>query len=145
LELIRIAVDPGVTTGLARQIIRPGQPRDTLTAQTQKPVDAWDWIALQVRGYNVQLPGQLLVLVERFNSSGALTKDGQRTIELAGFFYWCCRASNIPVQMVEASQRLSGLEQARVIGGKDHDKRHGVDALAHIIAYTRKEKEKAHG
>lgn len=118
-----IAVDPGITTGMAFHI--------GSTLQTCVAVSAVEVLEM--------LDGADLVVVERFQTGGRLSGYGLETIELVGTIKGYCYAKQIECQVVTPQARYVCMAQALSMEGsvitKSAVSKHEVDALAHLLAW----------
>ena len=135
------AVDPGGTTGLARVYHVADVPRSCQLAQ----VECWD-----VKGgrkdidpsgvyrFITDTPPELTTMwvVEDFNSTGQLSRDGKNTIELVGIVIGICVALGLTYEVVQPQARYCELPEAQTREGRVHE----TDALAHGLARLRRER-----
>ena len=126
-----IAVDPGLTTGLAYYNTNVG---DFHAFQTQSVVEAENWI---VDRWSWTEPD--VFIVEDFISAGHLTKQAKHTIKLLGYFEYWFRSDHEKKVVIQVPQkRLSSVEEAtKMCMNKAIEGPHSWDALAHALAYAR--------
>lgn len=134
-----IAVDPGaVATGVAAVYSHA----DTwLAAQYEDPLRAWEVAEADIDDHS-----DVHFLVEDFQTSAQLTREGRATIGLVGFFELTARYyhSYITVVVKSPQHRLSGQrEAAELMGGtidelkRDPARKDAFSALSHCCVYRR--------
>ena len=130
-----VGVDPGGTVGLA-WVQTTSPVWDISYGQVKHPLQVLDWIKQKwVHARTLGL--DFIVLVEDFNSGGAISRDGAATLKMCGLVYWWCVHERIPVQWVQPQMRMLGLPKAKNLLPK-HEQRHACDALAHVIAFEKR-------
>jgi len=77
-------------------------------------------------------------VIEDFNSTGQLSRDGKNTIEMVGIAVGICVALGLTYDVVSPQARYSELETAQSRGHRVHE----TDALAHGLARLRRERKK---
>jgi hypothetical protein len=136
-----IAVDPGaVASGVAAVYSHA----DTwMAAQYEKPLDAWYAAESDIDGHYDE---DVHFIVEDFQTSTQLTREGRATIGLVGFFELTARYyhSYITVVVKSPQHRLSGQrEAAELMGGtidelkRDPARKDAFSALSHCCVYRR--------
>lgn len=124
-----IAVDPGITTGMAFWV--NGQVR-TCVAYNEKEV-----VEL--------LEGAKAVVVERFATAGRLSGYGLQTIELVGTIRGWCWAKGVEFFIATPQQRYPRMSEAEASVGwiitPSKVAKHEVDALAHLLAFDLREQK----
>lgn len=132
-----VAVDPGVTTGLAIY-------EDSLyTTLAIKPVTQVMEVVL--KGYITAVPHGIvtvgfpntLVVLEDFNTAGAISEHGLHTVRLIGAIEFACHLYSIPLILQFPGERKKFIEQAKdmLVTMKPHFQEHDKDALAHLLLY----------
>lgn len=121
-----MAVDPGITIGLAWKIHGIYK-----VAVTKDPTDVWSYI----------LTDPDLVLIEQFQAM-TISKYGLRTVELVGSVEALCWARGIKcVRRIPQHMHIAVAPAVRWLQANNEPYlEHNKDALSHIMAY-----EKAHG
>ena len=124
-----IAVDPGLTIGLARV--------DTYNAD-------WDaWQTTDVHEAELWIDNRIswddnnVLLIEDYISGGHLTKEAKTTLLSLGFFYWrYSKGAWYSVETPVPQKRKSRVGRATELGeARNVEGPHSWDALAHILAY----------
>lgn len=129
-----VAIDPGLTTGIAyRMVLNEGEPPEVWTDESKTLEDLLE----QLRENQIQV-----VVVERFATSGRISRYGLETVEIVGAlrgFAWC---HNIQLVKQTPQSRRSWIDDANahpgasLHGRKKHEGRHERDALAHLLQYV---------
>ncbi len=123
-----VAVDPGVTIGLAWL---DGSEFDAF--QTKDIFQATYWLR------NIYLGDDPVFVVENYLSSGHLTKEAFATIKLVGFFQYWLQEDFGTVVLAPPQSRLSGLPAAKKMAEtRGIEGPHSWDALAHAVVAARK-------
>lgn len=136
-----IALDPGVTTGVAIRVDEiefaqvDGKPLTIPTGNKvyhtlviHKPSDLWSI-------FDTHHPS--IVIFEDFNSAGLISKDGQATLRLIGAIEAVTYRLNIPTCLQYPRERYPFIEPARRMIRATNKKYliHEVDALSHLLLY----------
>lgn len=131
-----LAVDPGETIGLA------WYDTDTEEFSVTQVDDVWeaeDWIWAET----IEFMGDLVFLIEDYNSAGYMTKSAYNTVKVLGRIHgymerdWGCLTNLVPPQA-----RLSSVDQATEMLGENvktmhRNGRDAIAALAHALSYAR--------
>lgn len=125
--MIVMAIDPGITTGLAFKIA--GEYRVAVATDTR---DVWKLVWEDKPD---------LVLIEQFQAQH-ISRYGLRTVELVGAIESLCWAARIRFERRIPQHREPGMAPAiRWLEANPQVARtmqHHIDALAHIMAWERK-------
>lgn len=129
-----VAVDPGVTTGLA--IYDP--TLNTYTTLAIQPVT--DVLAVVTLGYNCYTDRPTtptVCVIEDFNTGGAISAHGLHTVRLIGAVEYACDLFDIPLFLQFPGERERCIQDARDLLAhmKPKHMAHDVDALAHLLLY----------
>lgn len=143
---IYFAVDPGLTTGVARYSPRHFDCHCTegVAYQNTEPQVIIQWIINDIDLMSIY-HGDLKFhfTVEAFNGGGYRDKEAIQTLELVGFFYhtfagtWDYGYNH--VRKVGSSMRMSGRREAERILGPVESPPHRWDALMHAIVHSRED------
>ncbi len=137
-----IAVDPGAVASGVATMYTDVEMWEAL--QYEDPLQAWDVINADIEGHPKEK--EIHFIVEDFQTSTQLTREGRATIALVGFFELVARSYHPYVTVVVRSPqaRLSGQrEAAELMGGtieklkRDKNRKDAFSALAHCCAYRR--------
>lgn len=127
-----IAIDPGMTTGVASLRINP--KTEALSVEGFQSTDVYKvsrWIT-ETRQRYLEVPH---FVIEEFTGGGYRTKESNHTLKVIGFFYFNMNPYFTTVMRTN-QQRLSGTSEALkyqdTVPGP-----HGLDALKHAFAYRR--------
>ncbi len=116
-----LAIDPGVTTGWA--VLNGGE---ITTGNIRTPDSLAGLIGEIACAHGT-------VVVENFIGGGYRTKESAETLQVLGFVRYYCAWLRVPCIVQVPQRRLPYVSQARDL--LPPTSRHGVDALAHLLAY----------
>jgi hypothetical protein len=116
-----LAIDPGVTTGIAFKLDGISKQTCTLTS----PQEVWDMVKM----YNWKH-----VVIERF-AAQTISKYGLHTVEIIGGVKALCYASGMQLTVQTPYQRKPFIEKAKKLLRSQPHEDHEVDALAHLLAW----------
>lgn len=119
-----LAVDPGITTGIA---IHTNQDL-YLTLVIHRHKDLWSIVDLH-------LPD--VIVVEDFNSAGLISKDGQATLRLIGAIEAVAFRMDIPTIIQFPRERYPFIAPAKqmLLASREKFLIHQTDALSHLLLY----------
>lgn len=123
-----IALDPGLTTGVAYSDWRRNLHLDQWTDPTK---------ILELFSASPLLKWR--VVIEKYNSSGRITKEAKHTLELVGYFTGVAEANGFEVIKHSPQERIHKVPLAEeIVKSRGITKKfpHGTDALAHWLYYT---------
>lgn len=120
-----LAVDPGVTVGVATKI---GDNYMALEVGTKE--DVWNFLRVDWD----------YVVVERFKTAGMISVYGLHTVEMVGGLQGICHVKSIPLTFHPPAKRKAFMREAASIltAKKVHFSKaddHAHDALAHLLAF----------
>lgn len=127
VRLIRrvLAIDPGVTAGIAVKILGEYNCVQSKTLDGVlvflQPSLQWDY-----------------VIVELFATAGKISKYGLYTIEMVGAVAAMCKTNNYRLIRHPPQKRYAFLKQAHAIITEKHlrmEGEHKMDALAHLLSF----------
>lgn len=131
-----LAADPGKTTGIARVTVQAGVIVHVELAQETNPhafVDRLQYL----RDVTI-----LEVVIENFVGGGMRNADSSLTERFVGYYSLTAEHLGYRVTLQEPSFRKHRLAQAKELAqvwDPQGTQPHAVDALAHALAYARKE------
>lgn len=123
-----IAIDPGITTGVAIHAANTQIGDVYSTLVIHKASDLWSI-------FDAHLPS--IVVFEDFNSAGLISRDGQATLRLIGAIEAVTFRLNIPTVLQFPRERYPFIASARNMIRATNKKYliHEVDALSHLLLY----------
>lgn len=126
-----IAIDPGVTIGLAHITEGSGKYWSWDTHQTKDIIEAFEWVDELINGFST-------LVIEDFISAGHLTKEAKRTLKVIGFFEYSYQ-DTLHVEIATPQKRLPFVKQAHELTlSRNLPGPHSADALAHALAKLRR-------
>lgn len=145
-----LALDPGVTTGVAikrlvrgfSQVVNPSFP--VSGSAISVPEDMPEYLALVVTEPTklwdlVQAHKPDTIVVENFAAGGLISKDGQATIRLVGAMELAAYITGADLVLQFPSERRAFIAKARQMLVQRGLSRapiiHEVDAMAHLLLY----------
>lgn len=141
-----IALDPGVTTGVAiHRTVKGFKPVQVPGGDVLVPTD-WEgeYLALVVTEPTklwdlVQTHQPQTIVVENFAAGGLISKDGQATIRLVGAMELAAYITGADLVLQFPSERRAFIDKARqMLVQRATGKApivHEVDAMAHLLLY----------
>jgi hypothetical protein len=124
-----MGIDPGVSTGVALAYFNPHTGWQYLTSTHKEVSEVWEFIQFPIK----------VLIVEEF-SAQLISKYGIHTVEVVGGVIALAWKHGIEVIRDTPQQRRPYLEYARAQvpprgAHTQHDLRHEVDSLSHVIRY----------
>jgi hypothetical protein len=124
-----IAVDPGAVASGVATIYTDTEIWEAF--QYEDPLQAWDAINADIEGHPKEK--EIHFIVEDFQTSTQLTREGRATIALVGFFELVARSYH-PSGQREAAELMGGtIEKLK----RDKNRKDAFSALAHCCSYRR--------
>jgi hypothetical protein len=125
--MLILAVDPGLTTGVAVYDAEHSQLLATL--ETKDPLK----VGSLILGYELF---NTTVVVENYVGAGPRTAEATHTLQVLGFVRWYAAMLGLPVVVQAPQQRLPYVTRATELAPKT---KHAAAALAHAIAFAAKQ------
>lgn len=117
---IKVAIDPGGTTGFAVKVVS-----EYHTCSLTTPQELWDMLS----GYKPDI-----VAFETFYTGGMVDINMIRTIELVGSIKGICHILKVPAHPQQPqARRAFQLDARQILRGQRGKTVHEEDALAHLL------------
>lgn len=127
-----IAIDPGLTIGLAEFGVSDNGWFAWSATQTPDIMEALDWC--KERRYIGST-----VVIEDYISAGHLTKEAKETIKRLGFLQWSLEYTTFEVELATPQKRKAHVKEATTLcGTREIEGPHSWDAMAHALAWMRR-------